>query len=195
MSLNGGVSDNGVGDALTVTGGGTVSLGGAATFNGGTTISTNSTLQTSAANVLPNGTNAASNAGDISVNGTLDLKGTTQAINGLNGSGVVDNTGGGVATLTIGVNNDSGTFTGLIQDSAGGLALVKSGSGSESLRGTNTYSGGTIVNSGAITFYNASAFGTGPVTVNAESTILSAAKLLITESRDPEQRHDARGRG
>ena len=180
MSVNGGVSDNGAGNALTLTGSGMVSLGGATTYNGVTTINTNCSLQMSASNVLPNGTNAASNVGDITNNGTLDLNGTAQAVNGLNGSGVVDNTGGGAAILTIGVNNDGGTFTGFIQDTSGNLTLVKNGSGTEALKGTNTYSGGTIVNSGFISFYTPAAFGSGPVTVNSGSTILGAGNFAFT---------------
>ena len=166
FSVSKGVTDNGGGFSLTVTGGGKVLLGGATTYGGGTTIGSNATLQLIAANVLPNGTNAASNAGDLTDNGTLNLNGTTQAINGLNGSGLVDNTNVGAATLVVGVNNNGGTFSGTIQNAGGNLTLVKNGSGAETISGTNTHSGGTIMNLG--TFYAKSSFvfGVGTLTAN-----------------------------
>ena len=166
LIVNGGVTDNGDGFALSVTGSGMVSLGGAASYNGGTVINSNCTLQLTAANVLPNATNAASNSGDVTNNGTLDLNGTAQAINGLNGSGVVDNTAGGAATLTIGGTNASGTFSGTIQDAGGNLTLVKTGAGSLTISGTNFYNGGTTLNLGTLSPKNNSAFGTGTFTVN-----------------------------
>ena len=180
LSVNGGVFDNGGGFNLNVTGSGTVSLGGAATYNGGTIINTNCILQLSASNILPNGISPASNSGDITNKGTLDLYGTAQAINGLNGSGIVDNTGIGVASLTIGANNDGGTFTGIIQDTGGNLTLVKNGSGTESLNSTNTYSGGTIINSGAISIGTNFCLGNGTVTVNSGGQIFNSSKASLT---------------
>jgi autotransporter-associated beta strand protein len=166
LSVNGGMSDNSSSNALTISGGGTVVLGGTATYSGGTVINSNCTLQVSAANVLPNATNVASNSGDVSLNGILNLNGTAQAINGFSGSGLVDNTAVGVAALTVGVNNIGGTFSGTIQDTGGNLTLVKNGSGSLTISGTNAYAGGTTLNLGTLSPKNNSAFGTGALTVN-----------------------------
>ena len=166
LIVNGAFSDNGASNALVITGGGKVSLGGTAAYNGGTIINTNCTLQLSAVNILPNATNAASNTGDVALNGVLDLNGTAQAINGLSGSGVLDNTAGGAASLVVGVNNLGGTFSGTIQDTGGDLTLVKTGTGSLTISGTNAYAGGTTINLGTLGPKNGSAFGTGPLIVN-----------------------------
>ena len=166
LSVNKTVSDNGASNALTIASGGTVMLGGVATYSGGTVINSNGTLQVNTPNVLPNGTNAVSNSGDVALNGTLNLNGTAQAINGFSGSGLVDNTAVGPAMLTVGVNNIGGTFSGTIQDTGGNLTLVKNGSGSLTISGTNSHAGGTIVNAGTLSPKNNSAFGTGTLTVN-----------------------------
>ncbi len=72
----------------------------------------------------------------------------------------------GANTLTIGSNNLSTTFSGVIQDDGG---LTKTGSGTLMLSGANLYTGGTTVTSGALKVANrtGSATGTGTVSVNA----------------------------
>ena len=72
----------------------------------------------------------------------------------------------GANTLTIGSNNQSTTFSGVIQDSGG---VTKSGTGTVTLSGTNTYSGSTTVTAGVLAISNkqGSATGTGIVNVNA----------------------------
>jgi autotransporter-associated beta strand protein len=166
ISVNSGVTDNGASNGLAITGGGTVLLSGTATYSGGTIINSNCTLQPNATNILPNATNAASNTGDVSVNGMLNLNGTAQAINGFSGSGLLENTAVGSAALTVGVNNIGGTFSGTIQDTGGNLTLVKTGSGSLTISGTNSYAGGTILHLGTLSPKTSSAFGTGTLTVN-----------------------------
>ena len=179
LNVSGGVSDFG-NASLNVAGGGTLSLGAAATYTGGTTIAAGSTLQMGAANALPNGPNA----GSMVVHGTLDLNGNAETINALNGSGVVDNTGGGAATLTVGSNTATATFTGTIQNTSGTLALVQAaGAGSLTLQtGTNTYTGGTTINGGAVFTYLGSSFGTGPVTVNSGATAYPVQTMTINNA-------------
>ena len=157
LSVNGGVSGSA---ALTISGGGKVSLGGAATYTGDTTVSASGTLQMGVDNVLPN----LAGGGNVNVNGVLDLNGHPGSVNGLTGSGVVDSTAIGAATLTIGNNNTNSSFTGKIQNTSGALALVKTGTGSLTLSSSNTYSGGTTIANGTLTPGNGSVFGTGTVT-------------------------------
>ena len=73
-----------------------------------------------------------------------DLHGFNETINGLSTSGtgptcfienIVATT---VSTLTVGNNDQSGTFDGLLQDNGGNLALTKIGAGAETLTGSNT---------------------------------------------------------
>ncbi len=85
-------------------------------------------------------------------------------------SNVVGTAASGVTnTLTLnGVNTGNNVIKGEIGDGAGGgnLFLVKSGTGTWVLSGTNTYSGGTTLNSGIFHLNNPYAIGTGMLTLN-----------------------------
>ncbi len=154
--------------ALSKSGAATLKLSTVNTYTGGTTINAG-TLQLGAANAIP----GSAFAGDVTVNGTLDLNTFSEALNGLNGSGTVDTVAGGTPTLTVGANGDNGTFSGVIQNSIGTLALVKSGAGTETLSGANTYSGATTLSGGTLQIGNGGttgALGAGTVNVTGAST-------------------------
>ena len=88
---------------------------------------------------------------DVLLNGgTLDLNGRNEAINLLHGTGgSVINSGGLITnTLTVGSGNGSGSYSGVLRDGAGMLALTKTGTGTMTLIGTNSYSGATVVSNG-----------------------------------------------
>jgi len=168
LGLNGGVSGN---NGFTVTGAGKVSLGGAASHTGTTTINPGATLQTVVPDVLPNG----ASAGNLVVNGALDLNGTSQSINGLSGTGVIDNTAAAAASLIVGLNDTAVTLGTLLQNTNASLALLKTGSGNLILPGANTHSGGFTNNgTGNVAPQNINAFGGGPVVMNA-GTLYSTA--------------------
>ncbi len=99
-------------------------------------------------------------------NGDLDI-GDTQlsgiAIGSLSGDGFVYL---GSKTLTIGSNNQSTTFSGAIRQAG---SLIKIGTGTLTLTGSNSYTGTTAVNGGVLNAANrkGSATGTGAVNVNA----------------------------
>ena len=145
LTMSGALSSSSSG-SVTVTGGGKVQMG--------------------ANNVLSGMTNSTAGTGDFTNNSTLDMKGTAQAINGLNGSGVVDNTAVGAAALTVGGNGDNSTFSGIVQNTGGALALDVSAGNLTLNSSNNTYSGGTIFEQGAtLSFPSSTAkYGTGPVT-------------------------------
>ena len=118
------------------------------TYTGGTTISAG-TLQIgrSNPNVLPNG----SGKGIVTINsnGTLDLNGYNLTLNGLGGSGAVTSNATGVTSvLSLGSDNSSRIFPGVIRDGLGNVALTIQGSGTLTLTGTNGYSGTTTINAG-----------------------------------------------
>ena len=98
----------------------------------------------------------------ISNGGDLILGGNEQ-ISSLAGSG---------GTLALGANTltvSSGNFGSLITGTGG--VLTKIGSGTLTLSGANTYTGGTLLNGGTLDADNSSAFGTGSVTVAATTTL------------------------
>lgn len=166
LTLGGVVS----GSSVLTQGGGTTVLQGANTWAGSTTVSAG-TLRLGAAEAIPDG----SGKGNVTLGGTLDLNGFDETINGLSGSGVVDNTAASTASvLTIGANNAAGNFSGTLQNSgsSASLALTKNGTGALTLSSANTHSGLTTINGGAVTIQNAGALGStveGTV-VNGTST-------------------------
>jgi autotransporter-associated beta strand protein len=114
-------------------------------YQGPTEIDAPHILAMGATNQLPSG----ATAGDLTVYGTLRLNGYSQTINGLFGTNTVDG-GSGTPTLTVGGNNETSEFDGVIVNSSGSLSLNKIGTGSLYLTATNTYTGNTTVNAGTL---------------------------------------------
>jgi autotransporter-associated beta strand protein len=128
-------------------------------------------LKLGASAVLPNG----SGKGNLYIyqayDGLLDLAGFSQTVNGLSGDGVVDNSTGS-GSLSVGNNNQSSTFSGVIQNTAGTLALTKVGTGTFTLGGANTYVGNTLVSAGTLALGNGGSIGASSVGV-ASTAILA----------------------
>ena len=87
----------------------------------------------------------------IASNAVFDLVGLNQTVASLSdigGSGgtVTNRPRRGNAVLA--PPSGSTTFSGVIQDGNGPLSLALTGSGTQGVTGNNTYSGGTVVNSG-----------------------------------------------
>ena len=124
-----------------------LALSGANTYSGNTTIAAG-TLRLGANNVIPDG----AGKGNVTLNGTLDMNGKNETINGLSGSGIVDDSvATGNVMLTVGGNDQNGTFSGVLQNTAGGLlSLTKTGLGTLTLSGINTHSGTNIINAGKL---------------------------------------------
>lgn len=166
LTVGGGIA--GTGFSLTKAGAGTLVVNSANTYTGGTVIS-NGVLRIGNAAGIPSGSATASGVNAL---GTLDVNGSSPFISALNGSGIVDTVSGGTPTLTVGVNDANGSFRGAIQNTAGTLALSKTGLGTLTLGGASTYSGGTTVGGGALLVTNLTGSGTGSgaVTVNSSAT-------------------------
>jgi autotransporter-associated beta strand protein len=79
---------------------------------------------------------------------------------------------GGLSTITIGAAGGSGLFSGQLQDDGGAhLAIIKSGGGTETFTGINTYTGSTTVARGELIIGAAGSLpGGSNVTVGSPST-------------------------
>lgn len=151
------ISDGSPGMSLTKSGSGIQVLAGSNTWSGSTTLSAG-ILKLGASGVIPDG----SGKGNVSVVGTLDLSGHDELINGLGGTGIIDNSmPNSSSTVTVGGNNQSGAFSGVLSNSgfSSMLDLIKIGTGSQALSGPNSHSGLTSVNAGALNLQHAQALG------------------------------------
>jgi rhamnogalacturonan endolyase len=106
----------------------------------------------------------------------VNASGQTTDIGELGGNiGAYIGSGNGASTnptWRIGAKNTTNTYAGVIADS-GVSSLIKVGTGTLILTGTNTYSGGTTINAGALQVNNlgGSGTGSGAVTVASSGTL------------------------
>lgn len=109
---------------------------------------------------------------------TWNLNGYSETINGLSTSGngpnsIIVNNGITPSTLTVGDNDQSGTFGGVINDgSSSTMALTKIGGGILTLTGANTYTGDTTVNGGTL-----AVSGSGSIASSANVSVNNGATL------------------
>ncbi len=162
LQLNGNLS--GAGTVTLASGGATLRLNGDNSGFSGRAIVTGSTY-------LPNA--AAGSAGavwEVNGGGLLGLLATSGTIRlgALDGSGGTlwnDQALGNALTFAIGDLSRNAAYSGTVQDSwqagRGTVALLKTGAGTQTLGGINTYSGGTTVNAGTLLVNNPSGSGTG----------------------------------
>jgi autotransporter-associated beta strand protein len=78
-------------------------------------------------------------------------------------------------TLTIGSNNQSTTFSGVTQGTGG---MSKTGTGTLTLSGANSYSGGTTVSAGVLNVSNTTGSGTGTGPVNVNTGTLAGSGII-----------------
>lgn len=174
--------------ALLITGTGTLSftnLGtGTTTLNGTNNEAGDTTIAAGRVRLLnPLAIPGGPGVGNLILNGTLDVNSNSVVINGLSGSGIVDNvTNGGIASITIGSNDVSSTFSGVIRDTGAALSLTKAGAGKITLEGANTYKGSTTVSDGELDITTAQTGG-GAITVgssDAMGILVNSASALPT---------------
>jgi len=174
--------------ALTKLGNNTLTLGnGSNSYSGNTTIAAGTLSVASIGNRTVNsavGSGSAINIGLRDSSGTLLYTGAAQTTNrtinlsGTTGGAVIDQsgtgllrftsavvaTGNGNKTLTLqGSTSGTGELSGVISDFSANTAttaLVKSGTGTWTLSGTNTYTGGTTLSAGILGINATAALGT-----------------------------------
>ncbi len=115
------------------------------------------------------------NSSDVLVDGTWDLNNISDTIDALTGSGSVQL---GTGALTVGSNNGSGTFSGVISETGSAVsgALVKVGSGIQTLTGNNTYTNQTVINGGTLRINTSANLGNGTVYIG------NGARLQVQET-------------
>ena len=186
---------------LTISGTGTTILNGVNTYTGDTTIN-NGTVRAGSSQAL--GVNSNVTLGNSS-SAVLDLNGNNLTIGALNATGVliqpISPTGYqsfqlsaasvalGSSTLTVGAGNASSTFGGSITGAGG--SIVKIGTGSLTLSGSNSFTGGITIRAGSVTaggYLNggntfgsggASTLGTGTITLGDATGGGNAATLNV----------------
>lgn len=158
------------------------SVSGLNDFNGSVVVSGVDTVLQIGAGTL-NGENIPDSS-DVTVEEGSFLKlanvGTcSETIDALEGKGIVRRHEGvgGTQTLVVGAANGSGLFEGTLQSGRGPLALVKAGSGTQTLSGINTYTGATTVQGGTLKI----AAG-GSIDSTASITVLGGATLDVKET-------------
>src|SRR5262249_41891428 len=155
------------GGGLTKVGTGTFTLSGFA----GTMLTINAGTVQQGAALAVNGNVAVI----VSSGPTFDLNNFSTNIGSRAGAGNVTLGSGAGATLSTGQNNSSTTFSGVLSGNGAPLTtgssptgLLKSGTGTFTISGANTYSGGTIVN--------------GTLQLGAANAIPSTSSVLVTTS-------------
>ncbi len=161
---------------VTKEGTGTLTFGVANSYTGATTVNAG-TLKISIANGVDN-----ISAVTVMAGATFDLSGFADAVGSIAGAGTVTNSAAGSATLTAGGNNSSTTFSGLLTDGIGPLALTKLGNGTLVLSGVNTYTGVTTIDAGILSIAADSALGTPPGSPTPGLLDFIGATLLATDS-------------
>lgn len=135
--------DSSSADHATILNNGTINFSGSATAS-------DATITTSDRAVVFNGSSTGGNARLIALgSGYFDFRNLTTSnvtAGSLEGSGAVL----GSTVLVVGSNNLSTELSGVISDEGAGGSIVKVGSGTFTLSGTNAYSGTTDVNGGTL---------------------------------------------
>lgn len=153
---------------VTKTGEGTLTLWTAcnwAAFSGYVDVQTG----TLAANNMGGGATAPAMTLNIAEGATFDQRWNANvAVDKLTGLGTLTDSAASL-TFSVGNNNGSSTFGGVIESSGGTLGLTKNGTGTFVLGGNNTYTGSTTVNGGVL-LVNGS-IGNSAVTVNSSATL------------------------
>lgn len=160
-----GGSNGGTGGSLVMTGTGTLKLSGSNTFTGGVTLNAG-TLGLANNNALGTGVlttyvGTVAYADGVTIGNEIDLRGST----------------------TLDVAAGSATQAGTIRQTGGAFGIVKTGTGTLTLSGNNTFTGGVTLNAGTLRLANNNALGASVVTAYG-GTIAYADGVTIGNAID-----------
>ena len=165
-------------NTLIKTGVNDVILTAANTYSGGTTIS--------GGRITLGNANGLGVAGAVTItSGTLDLNGRSITLGALSGSsgGTITTGVAGSVTLTSTAATDS-TFAGAMTNGSGTMAVTKQGSGTLTLSGSSSYTGGTTISDGVLALGSANAVGTSGTISFGDGTLqFSASNTTDYSSR------------
>ena len=119
----------------------------------------------------------------VAAGALLDINGGYQPVGSLSGGGTLANNNSVLAaTLAVGGDNTSQTFSGVLATAVpANLALVKVGSGTQVLSGSSNYAGGTTVSGGVLRMANPWALGP------AGGSLTTAGGTLDPEQQQPDR--------
>jgi len=127
----------------------------------------------------------------IASGATWDINGTAQTVAGLTdvnagSGGILVNSSTGASVLTLSPTGGTNTFSGMIAGGGtlGAISLVMSGSGTQVLAGSNTYSGGTQIVAGILNINGDAALGaaSGPLTFTGNGTLQAGVDGIVLNS-------------
>jgi autotransporter-associated beta strand protein len=155
---------------------GTLNLNTANTYSGGTVVS-NGVIKVGIDNAIPS-----TGLGDVTnvSPAVIDLNGFADTIGALNGNGTIDITSGGSSVLSVGANDNSGTFSGVLTNSSGTLGLTKVGLGTQTLTRSNAYTGTTDIELGTLKPTDPYSFGPSAAVVVNGGTLDMATNVFIS---------------
>ncbi len=175
-------------------GSGTVVISGAGNNYTGQTQIIRGTLKLGANNALPTTTTLDVDSVTVAVgdDSMFDLNGFNQSVAGLQSTGAgfgtggafITNSGASASTLTV-AQSGTTTYGGIIQDGTGVVNLTKSGGGSLTLSGANTFTGAvtlSAVTNNEIVVNNSTALGStlGGTTVGSGARVTLANGVTVT---------------
>jgi fibronectin-binding autotransporter adhesin len=178
-SFSGVITDGGAPLALVKRGSGTLTLSGSDGYSGGTTIEAGTLL-------LRGSGSLGAQTGSLTIHSgaVLDLGGASGRVGGLSGAGTITTTQPSSNGHLFSILDQPAdmTFSGVIKDgidSAAGDAAIrvglrKAGAGTQTLSGVNTFTGGTIIESGTLRVTGNGTLGaaTGSLNIGSGGTLI-----------------------
>lgn len=169
--------------STTITGGGTLRKSGAGEVQWGVAtavfaLDSGSMIEVTGG-ILKGGSNAndnwTNNLSDLHVTGGATFRGTEAnvRVDALTGDGIIASgyNGAGYQQFTFGVDNGTGTFNGILTNDFSAATFVKTGSGTQTLTGLNTYTGNTIIEEGTLSITEAYLDNLASVTIHADGIL------------------------